>query len=260
MSLSDMDQMKRKQRAVIDRAEIEYVTAGGGRPAIVLINGSGGPVEGWYKVYGPLAQLGTVLAYNRPGIGGSARPAVAQTGDVLVGTLRGLLREAGLPPPYILVGHSFGGLIANLFARSFPAEVAGVVLLDAAAPEDVAVMAAHESTPQRLLRRILERLFGRDPLAEAQHAARTVEQIREAGPFPAVPLAVVTGGKPAMAWATPAAALAARAAHQRALAALSPHGRQIIAARSGHFPQFTEPELVVETVRGVVQAQAEVLP
>ncbi|GAB4209748.1 MAG: alpha/beta hydrolase [Roseiflexaceae bacterium] len=259
MSLAGMQQMSAKQRAVVDGAAIEYITVGNGHPAIVLINGSGGPVEGWYKVFGPLAQQGTVLAYNRPGVGGSARPLVAQTGDVLVASLRGLLGQAGLEPPYVLVGHSFGGLIANLFARTFPAEVAGVVLLDATAPEDVAAMAAHQNAAQRLLKRTLDRLFGRDPLAESEHAAQTVAQIRQAGPFPAVPLVVVTGGKPAMSWATPAAALAARATHQRELVALSPHGRQIIAARSGHFPQFSEPELVVEAVRQIVQTQAEMI-
>ncbi|WP_257455163.1 alpha/beta fold hydrolase, partial [Archangium lipolyticum] len=167
-------------------------------------------------------------------------------------SLRALLLRANLPPPYLLVGHSLGGLAVNLFARTFPGEVSGVVLLDATAPEDVGVMTRHQSGFQRFAQRTLDALFGKDEFGETEHVSRTVDLIQRAGPFPDVPLVVVTGGRPAMAWATPAQALAARAEHQRGLAALSPKGRQMIASRSGHFPQFTEPEIVVEAVRFVL--------
>jgi pimeloyl-ACP methyl ester carboxylesterase len=248
-----MKALPSKQRASIQGQTLEYVIAGQGSPTLVLINGGGGPIEGWHRVWEPLSALGTVFAYNRPGIGGSGKPVVAQTGEVIVESLRALLRQAHLSPPYVLVGHSLGGLAVNLFARTFPEEVSGVVLLDATAPEDVGVMAAHQSGFQRLAQRTLDALFGKDDFGETEHVSRTVELIQRAGPFPDIPLAVVTGGKPAMAWATPAQALAARAEHQRRLAALSPQGRQLIAGRSGHFPQFTEPELVVEAVRLVTE-------
>jgi pimeloyl-ACP methyl ester carboxylesterase len=240
-----------KQKANIHGQALEYVIAGKGSPTLVLINGAGGPIEGWLRVLEPLSAQGTVFAYNRPGTGGSGKPVVAQTGEVIVESLRALLLQAHLSPPYLLVGHSLGGLAVNLFARTFPAEVSGVVLLDATAPEDVDVMARHRSGFQRFAQRTLDALFGKDELGETEHVARTVDLIQRAGPFPDVPLAVVTGGRPAMAWATPAQALAARAEHQRRLAALSPQGKQIIASRSGHFPQLTEPEVVVEAVRFV---------
>ncbi|KFA91743.1 alpha/beta fold hydrolase [Archangium violaceum] len=240
-----------KQKARIQGQELEYLIAGQGSPTLVLINGAGGPIEGWLRVWEPLSALGTVFAYNRPGLGGSGKPVVPQTGDVLVESLRALLSHAQLPPPYVLVGHSLGGLAVNLFARTYPAEVSGVVLLDATAPEDVGVMASHRSGFQRFAQRTLEALFGRDELGETEHVSRTVDLIQRAGPFPDVPLVVVTGGKPAMSWATAEQALAARAEHQRRLAALSPRGRQMLASRSGHFPQLTEPEVVVEAVRSV---------
>ncbi|WNG53540.1 alpha/beta hydrolase [Archangium gephyra] len=240
-----------KQKASIQGQELEYLIAGQGSPTLVLINGAGGPIEGWLRVWEPLSALGTVFAYNRPGLGGSGKPVVSQTGDVIVESLRALLRHAQLAPPYVLVGHSLGGLAVNLFARTYPAEVSGVVLLDATAPEDVGVMASHRSGFQRFAQRTLDTLFGKDELGETEHVSRTVDLIQRAGPFPDVPLAVVTGGRPAMAWATPEQALAARAEHQRRLAALSPRGRQLLASRSGHFPQLTEPEVVVEAVRSV---------
>jgi len=158
--------MAPKQTLTIGGAALEYAKSGDGSPAIVLVNGSGGPIEGWFRLHAQLAALSTVFAYNRRGVGASGKPHEAQTGDVIVRDLRELLTRAGLTPPYLLVSHSLGG--------------------------------------------------------------------------------------PAMAWATPAAAREARAEHQRRLAALSPQGRQVIAERSGHFPPFTQPELVVQAVHEVL--------
>ncbi|WP_257452048.1 alpha/beta fold hydrolase, partial [Archangium lipolyticum] len=73
-----------KQKASIHGQALEYIIAGQGSPTIVLVNGAGGPIEGWHRVLEPLSALGTVFAYNRPGIGGSGKPVVPQTGEVIV--------------------------------------------------------------------------------------------------------------------------------------------------------------------------------
>ncbi len=223
-----------------------------GSPTIVLINGSGGPIEGWHRVFADLEKMGTVIAYNRPGIGKSTKPTSPQTGEVMVETLRALLLALDLAPPYLLVAHSFGGLIANLFARSHPQDVSGIVFLDATAPADIAAMTEFESRTQRVLKGVVDRVFGNDPFGETTHAPRTIALIAQAPSFPDIPVLVVTGGKPAMAWLTPTPALAARAAHQLQLASLSPSGMQIVAAKSGHFPQFSEPEVVIRAVREAI--------
>jgi pimeloyl-ACP methyl ester carboxylesterase len=244
-----------RTRANLDGQCIEYTLLGGGAPTFVLIAGSGGPIESWCGVAPALSALGTVLAYNRPGVGASDGPSAAQTVDVMTEALRALLRHAGLAPPFILVGHSLGGLIANYYARAYPAEIASVVLVEATAPEDVATMAAHASKAQRLLKKLLDVVARPDPFGEAQNAARSAELVESAGAFPRIPLVVVTGGKPAMSWATPDAALAARALSQRRLAELSASGCQRVAAASGHFPQLTEPQVVVEAVSEIVQSR-----
>lgn len=244
-----MKSLTQKKTISIGSSTLEYGTSGTGSPAIVLINGSGVPIEGWYRVFAELETLSTVLVYNRLGIGKSSKPKEPQTGAVMVETLRELLLKAGLPPTYLLVGHSLGGLIANLFVRCYPEEIRGVVFLDATAPEDIAMMAAHETALMRFLQRTLDAIHGKDSLGEITHATRTSELISLAPAFPDIPLIVVTGGKPAMSWLISAPALAERAEHQRRMAVLSPRGKQIIAKRSGHFPQFTEPGVVVQAVR-----------
>ncbi|MEG3193854.1 alpha/beta fold hydrolase, partial [Lysobacter sp. D1-1-M9] len=144
----------------------------------MLVNGSGGPIEGWHKVLKPLSEFATVVAYNRPGMGRSAKPQMPQTGVHMATSLHALLEHADLPPPYVLVGHSLGGLIVNLFARSYPAEVAGVVLLEATSPDDVGTLDAYEGRLQRILRRLLARVMPPDPLAETEHLATTVSELK----------------------------------------------------------------------------------
>ena len=231
---------------------LEYAVAGSGTPTVVLVNGAGGPLAGWGRIWGALVSRTSTFAYNRPGIGGSSKPAVPQAGSHLVSSLTALLTEAQQPPPYLMVGHSLGGLIVNLFARTYPALVAGAVLIEATAPGDPERMAQHEPRLQRLIRGMLRKVSPPSPLAEIEQVMTTVAEVRQAPPFPAIPLVVVTGTQPAMRWATAPEALEARAEHQRQLVGLSPLGRQIEATRSGHFPQLSEPHLVIGAIREVL--------
>lgn len=228
---------------------IEYVVDGNGPATVVLVNGSGGPIEGWHKVFGELAGIARVFAYNRPGVGGSSRPAVPQTVSHMSASLLAVLAEAGCPPPYVLVGHSFGGLVANMYARQYPREVAAVVMLEASTVDDIATQGAYETSGQRLLGKLLTHLFPPNPHAESEQAKVTAQELTTAPPFPEVPVLVVIGGKPAMTWATKPEAVAARARHQRQLCGLSPKARVIVAQDSGHFPQFSEPGVVVAVVK-----------
>lgn len=240
-----------KCTATIRGESIEFAVTGTGTPAVVLVNGSGGPIEGWYKAYPELAKTMRVLAYSRAGAGRSGKPQAAQVGSHLVASLRELMSLADIPRPCVLVGHSFGGLVVNLFARLHPHDVSGVVFLEATTPKDIALLPQLETGVQRTIRRIMDLVAPPHPHGETAHATTTVAELERAPGFPDLPVSVICGGKPGMAWATPRAALEARAAHQRELVTLSPRGKLVMAERSGHFPQFTEPELVVRTIRDV---------
>ncbi|QNA97803.1 alpha/beta fold hydrolase [Massilia sp. Se16.2.3] len=153
-----------KQRLQFAGVTVEYIVAGKGAPGIVLVAGAGGPVESWYKVFGELAEAHTVFAYNRAGIGESSKPDAPQTAAAMVRTLRAFLLAAGVPRPWVLVGHSLGGLVVNLFARSHPDEVGAVVLVEATAPEDVRILPRHDHALQRWLKRLVTRLSPPHPL------------------------------------------------------------------------------------------------
>jgi pimeloyl-ACP methyl ester carboxylesterase len=241
-----------KQKAEVCGEILEYVVAGSGLPSVVLVNGAGGPIESWLRVFGPVSRSYSTLAYNRPGIGGSSKPQHAQTGFQMVASLHALLRSSNLPPPFILVGHSFGGLIANLYARLHPEHVGGVVLLEATSPEDPEQLSQHENWIQRGIRLLLDKVAPQSPHAETRHVSTTIAELHHAPAFPQVPLVVVSGTKPAMAWATAREAIEARERNQRELLKLSPLNAHILATKSGHFPQFSEPELVVSAIEKAV--------
>jgi pimeloyl-ACP methyl ester carboxylesterase len=238
---------------------LEYVVSGAGRAGIVLLNGAGMTLEGWRGLYPEIEEIGVVFAWNRFGVRGSDAPRLAQTGAVVIASLRELLSYAGLQPPYVLVAHSLGGLYANLFARLYPQEVAAVLFLEATHPKDHEVLKAHETQLTRALTKVSslpQWLFKANLHSEIESVGQIVEEVGAAGPFPDIPVAVVTGGANPPKWLMSPNALQARRAHQQELARLSARGEQVIAEHSGHFPQLSEPVLVLDVLRRLVDRAA----
>lgn len=106
------------------------------RATVVFENGLGLTLDTWQAVLPALSDCCQWLAYNRPGIGQS--PPALEDGAgperTAADDLRSLLRALDLPPPYVLVGHSLGGQYVQRYAQQYPAEVAGLVLVDALPP------------------------------------------------------------------------------------------------------------------------------
>ncbi|WP_233205389.1 alpha/beta fold hydrolase [Acidovorax sp. 56] len=122
---------------MVDERKVEYVLGGQGTPAVVLENGLGATLDWWAKVWPEVVTESQVLAYNRAGYGRSDEGMAPRDGMQVVGELRALLHARGVSPPYVLVGHSLGGLYMQLFARQHPDEVAALVLVDSTHPDQV---------------------------------------------------------------------------------------------------------------------------
>jgi pimeloyl-ACP methyl ester carboxylesterase len=110
--------------------------AGEGSPSIVLDAALGGSSLSWSLVQPELATLSRVCSYDRAGFGWSDSGPMPRTAGRIAEELRTLLERAGVPPPFLLVGHSFGGLVALIFVHRFRSETAGMVLVDPAHAED----------------------------------------------------------------------------------------------------------------------------
>lgn len=123
-------------------------------PVVVFENGSRETFDSWNKVIASIDKEASMFAYNRPGYGNSEATTSRRDGRTIVDALRATLRRQGLQPPYILVGHSLGGLYMQLFARAYPQDVQGLVLVDSLWP---GVVKKTEDFP--LYTRIAKRLF-----------------------------------------------------------------------------------------------------
>ena len=115
-----------------ERFEIAEITRAA--PTVVFESGLAGNKETWGDVFADISATNTVFAYNRPGIGRSESTTKPRDGAPIVANLRALLRSRSLKPPYVLVGHSAGGLYMQLYARTYPSEVVGLVLVDPTHP------------------------------------------------------------------------------------------------------------------------------
>lgn len=104
---------------------------GSGGPTVVLDAGMGNIGLDWGLVQPEIAKFTRVVSYDRAGNGWSERGLGPRTSLQIVQELHTLLHKAQIPGPYIIVGHSFGGANAQLFAAVYPEEVAGIVLVDA---------------------------------------------------------------------------------------------------------------------------------
>lgn len=160
---------------VIDRVEGRQVESltwrhPTSRDVVVFENGSRATMDKWGVVPERLALDANVFAYHRPGYGNSEAVAAPRDGRTIVEELRAVLRFKGLQPPYVLGGHSLGGLYLQLFARTYPDETKALVLVDALYPRMVKPV---QDFP------LLTRIVGQ--LAFSRAVWREIEQIDATG-------------------------------------------------------------------------------
>jgi len=234
---------------------------GTGRPTVILEAGFGGSSNNWSEVQGPLGRVTRTCAYDRAGLGNSLSIPGVQDATAEIADLGRLLDHAGIAVPYVLVGHSYGGLLMRLFAHAHPDQTAGIVLVDA--------MGRNQD-------RRLETLWRAQPAKVRQHtpdpAANTLDRGVDLYAGEALdakirtlrdtPLAVITRGRPddsgpALPPSVRGPADRLWRTMQNELAALSSDHLHAIALRSGHFVQSSangQPDVVIAAVLAVVHA------
>jgi pimeloyl-ACP methyl ester carboxylesterase len=229
------------------------VVAGTGTPTVVFEAGLGKGKEVWGSVFNEVAAQTRAVAYDRAGYGDSEPAKSAREPMQLVRELRAMLAEEGIAPPYVLVGHSLGGTIMKLFARAYPHEIAGVVLVDAR-HSDFARRCKQVGMPRFLYEPpaalfLLARAAMRGELAASTMSAG---QARKVGPFPSVPLVVLTQNKSVARWPKSLGRL--WVASQRNMVRMSKISRMEVCDDAGHNLHKDRPDAVVKAVLNVVRA------
>ena len=223
---------------------------GAGTPVVVFEAGLGDTLETWASVQDEVSRFTTTFSYNRAGYAGS--PAVLGTRDAAtaVAELRTLLAARELSPPYLLVGHSLGGLYMQYYARNFPDEVTGLVLVDSShweQSERLRAVAPEEAAAATEQRRGLSGAVREESTA----FDLTGRQVRDSPPLRPMPLIVLTAGQRPRNASIPDGFWDEL---QRELAAQLPGARHTIAERSDHFIQRRQPQFVWASVRDIVVA------
>lgn len=233
---------------------LEYKRMGKGSTDIIFLNGFRMKFDNWNRVHHQLTLNNGVLLFNRRGVGASAKATVPQVGDIILADMRSLFSHLGMKPPYIFVAHSLGGLFAQLYARLYPDEIAGGVFVDTPHPSEVAEQRRMQPPwPIRVINdslKTIEKLFDRYKYSEDECIEETIHQIQDAGSFPNVPIAVVSGTKK-MPF-VPEEAFTIHQRYQTELLRSSSNTTQHLCNASGHFPQITEPKKVITAIRDIV--------
>lgn len=165
--------------------------SGEGTPMVVMDSGLPGSSLSWRFVQPEVAKFTGTVSYDRAGLGWSDGGPEPRTSRQIVEELRTLLKRVGANAPYVLVGHSFGGFTARLYAATYPAEVAGVVLVDSIHPAEFEL-----TDEQRTNLMKGARLCRRAAWAARLGVARLISFLAHAGLWKAARFGVstVTGG------------------------------------------------------------------
>jgi pimeloyl-ACP methyl ester carboxylesterase len=249
--VSACSSMPDSRTAQTEVGKYSYLVAGQGAPSIVFESGLGTFKETWHWIFSDLARTTRVFAYDRAGTGESVARSNNRSGAQIVSELHDLLAEVNIGPPYVLVGHSMGGMYISLFARTYPDEIAAVVYVDARHEEFAPrCWSAHGKycapTPTAA------ELMGEGKRASAKEIAGEAlarQQLREAGPFPPVPVLVLT----AVETMREAKSNEVWMEMQQELAKLSPKGKQVICKDCGHTVFADDPGLVAGEIRKIVE-------
>jgi pimeloyl-ACP methyl ester carboxylesterase len=230
--------------------------AGTGMPSVVLDYGLGGSIDDWNEVFPQVARFTRVVAYDRAGYGKSEPGPEPRSQTQIAKELRALLHNAGIAPPYVLVGHSLGGANVRAFAYLFKDEVAGLVFVD---PFNVNIFTS-QSEKERAAAMAQQEAELKDAPAGVQaewgflksENPKNFPQVQSFGAPPNVPMMVLVAGRD-----RPHHWVKSMLDEYGTWVAEASEAGLVITPESRHYIQRDDPELVVSAIRRVVFPSAQ---
>jgi pimeloyl-ACP methyl ester carboxylesterase len=234
---------------------------GRGGPAVVFEVGLADSLETWTPICTALAEFTTAIAYSRAGFGRSDPSPDGYSARHAVVDLHQLLHRLQVPPPYILVGRSYGGLLVRLYTSLYPSDVAGLVLVDGTHERQVQRYGQIDSTYPAAFRVYYDSLLAMLPPSPQAAEIRETVRIQTAGAvegltaLPDIPVAVLTSMRSDSAAryvnGTARGHEVWRGLHDEWFRR-SRNGIHVETTHSGHDIQATEPQLVISAIRFVL--------
>ncbi|MCF6409867.1 alpha/beta fold hydrolase [Pseudalkalibacillus salsuginis] len=221
----------------------EYVGESNDGPTIVFESGYGWSLDKWNPIREEISKFARMFMYDREGVGRSGNSDRPKHSLQIIENLRNLLKKADIKPPYILVGHSFGGINVRLYASRYPAEVKGIILLDS----------AHEDQNKKmvpLFTKDIQQVYLGQFVVEASldEFEESLEQVRGTT-LKNIPLIVMTGGTQQHHTQE---SMAAWMDFQKELKNLSTKSKHIIVKEAGHAIHHDSPNIVIDAIKEMV--------
>jgi pimeloyl-ACP methyl ester carboxylesterase len=259
--ISPVPTSKVEQMIDVGGRKIDSCVYGNGSPTIVLVSGLEITQDNWDSVVPDLAAKTTVVTYDRPGTGKSELGGLPTDGERAARDLHALLEKLGVPKPYLLVGHSYGGMVARLFASLYPDDMGGLILEETQHENNLIEMRkVLEGKDLETFDQVLgERLRTPEkPVTEVDFMNVTREQLRRSRALPRIPFLVmfVAGRAKAMKDLFSDAAIEKLdkmdAALNKELAALVPGGRLVMVEGTGHLVHVDKPGVLIAPVMEMI--------
>jgi pimeloyl-ACP methyl ester carboxylesterase len=220
---------------------------GAGPRTIVLESGFGDTLDIWQAIQPRVAaNCARTFSYNRAGYIDSDPAVAVRDAASIVGELRDELQRRNLNPPYVLVGHSLGGLYMQYFARNFPDDVAGLVLIDSTHWQQGIKVDVTADTPYRARTAVTlyMPLVMRRELSDSTEAGLEVKGSPSAAAIPTIVLSSTRLGVDETADQRAQAVIL-----QNNIAADFPGARHVFVEHSGHYIQRDNPAVVIDAIR-----------
>lgn len=239
----------------VQEGRVHVAVQGQGTPPVVFESGLGEDVSTWESVQPAIAKSTLTLAYERKGLGLSSPATGRRDGLTLAAELHELLQATKLKPPYVLVGHSLGGAVVQVFASRYPKEVAGLVLVD---PEDGRIVERLKAalTQQEWAARdkALAKYGPMPPAIKVEYddmvqSGAEVESIEKLGK---IPIVLLSGTQIDPTFPGNPVEQRIKLELHRQFMDKNPQTKQILVPESRHYIQKGAPEKVVEAIRRVL--------
>jgi pimeloyl-ACP methyl ester carboxylesterase len=246
--LTGCSTLPRSERVTNTNGSYSYVLQGTGVPTVILESGLGDGRESWSPIFDEISKSAQVIAYDRAGYGRSKSAGRLRDGATIVTELRSMLHTLKLKPPYILVGHSLGGTFMELYARTYPEEVAGVVLVDSRHADftrQCNLAGVTICAPPAALLAIMPNA----PRQEGFSLKQTMDEVTAASNFPDIPLVVLSSGKHLLVGA-PFNTVWLET--QKSLATMSNNSTHTICKECGHYIHKDNPKLVINAIKSII--------
>ncbi|TKD71238.1 alpha/beta fold hydrolase [Pseudalkalibacillus hwajinpoensis] len=216
-----------------------------GKQTVVLEAGYGDYSKGWNSIVSEIASLTEVLVYDRAGLGKSEESSNPRTSLEMVKELKELLDKMSITPPYLLVGHSFGGVNARLYASIYPEDVSGLILVDST-PEDYRVRFL--PTMSEEFQKAYNKQFNVE--SDYDEFGESLNQLKKCKVRLSVPLIVLSAGKKDH-YSDESQNLWNQL--QEEILQYSSKSELLIAENSAHYIQDDEPSVVIGAIKRLLE-------